>query len=53
MAQEKNLRMRLTDGMDELIKKNAEQKGVTISEYIRQLVIADSNAEDVKEMLMK
>lgn len=52
MAKEKNLNMRLTEGMEKLIKKNAERKGMTSSEYIRQLVIADSLPEDVKEMLL-
>lgn len=53
MSKAKSLILRITDNMHNLIQKNATQKGITISEYIRQLVIADSTAEDVKEMLIK
>ena len=53
MPKAKNLMLRITDNMHNLMQKNAMRKGVTVSEYIRQLVIADSNAEDVKEMLIK
>lgn len=53
MPKEKILNIRLTVGMSDLITKNSKRKGITVSEYIRQLVIADSKPEEVKEMLMK
>lgn len=53
MAKTELLQIRATEKMKKLIAKNAEREGKTSSDYIRQLVIADSNAEDVKEMLME
>jgi uncharacterized protein (DUF1778 family) len=46
------LQIRVTEKMKNLIEKNAQQNDKTNSDYIRQLVIADSSAEDVKEMMM-
>ena len=53
MPKAKNIILRVTDNMHKLMQKNAVRKDVTVSEYIRQLVIADSDAEDVKKMLME
>lgn len=53
MPKAKNIILRVTDNMQRLMQKNAMQKDITVSEYIRQLVIADSDAEDVKKMLME
>lgn len=47
------IHIRVTENMKQLIAKNAERDGKLESDYIRALVIADSNAEDVKEMLME
>lgn len=53
MAKTSYIHIRATDKMKELIAKNAKRNDKTDSDYIRQLVIADSSAEDVKEMLME
>lgn len=53
MAKTSYIHIRATDKMKELITKNATKSGKTESDYIRQLVVADSEPEDVKEMIME
>ena len=47
------LQVRVSQSMKKLIDKNATKRGYKkMSDYIRQLVIEDSEAEDLKEMLI-
>lgn len=50
---EKLLQVRVSNSMKNLIEKNANKKGYKkVSDYIRKLIIDDSTAEDLKEMLI-
>lgn len=54
MRNETPILFRVPAKMKDIIERNAEKRGYkTVSEYLRALIIADADAEELKEMLME